>query len=87
MRVQCPFCGERNSSEFTFLGDANFRRPGFDSGVQSFSDALYVRENPAGRYAELWYHRGGCRYFLKVIRDTRTHEIFSAELASETTKL
>jgi methylglutamate dehydrogenase subunit B len=84
MRVQCPFCGERDSNEFTFLGDASCRRPDSSSGVESFFRSLYVRENPAGRHAELWYHSGGCRYFLKVFRDTRTHEIFSAELASET---
>ena len=31
--------------------------------------------------AELWYHGGGCRSWLRVVRDTRTHEIESVALA------
>ncbi len=27
MRIECPFCGERDVSEFTYLGDADFRHP------------------------------------------------------------
>ena len=30
---------------------------------------------------ELWYHGGGCRAWLKVSRNTLTHEIFSVERA------
>ncbi len=30
--------------------------------------------------AELWYHAFGCRSWLRVTRDTRTHEIFAVEL-------
>ena len=31
---------------------------------------------------ELWYHGGGCRAWLKVRRNTVTHEIFSVEAAA-----
>jgi len=44
---------------------------------------VYIRDNPAGRYAELWYHGAGCRSWLTVTRDTRTHEVFAVELARE----
>ena len=85
MRVRCPFCGERDSSEFVFAGDARARRPDPDApdAAARFFDAVYLRDNPAGRYAELWYHASGCRSWLAVTRDTRTHEVFSVEFARE----
>ena len=85
MRVRCPFCGERDSSEFVFCGDGSARRPDPDApdAAARFFDAVYVRDNPVGRYAELWYHASGCRSWLVVTRDTRTHEVFSAEFARE----
>ena len=80
MRIQCPFCGERDLSEFTYLGDATVQRPPPDSSRDIFYAAVYLRDNPAGRHSELWYHGSGCRSWLRVDRDTRTHEIFTVEL-------
>jgi heterotetrameric sarcosine oxidase delta subunit len=76
MRIRCPFCGERESGEFTYLG-ANVPRP----NVNAFEE-LYLRANPSGRHEELWYHAFGCRSWLVVTRDTRTHEIFAVDLAN-----
>ncbi len=86
MRIQCPFCGERDSSEFSVVGDASCRRPepNAPDAEARFVDAVYMRTNPAGRHAELWYHQFGCRSWLRVSRDTRTHEIFAVELMMET---
>lgn len=85
MRIRCPFCGERDSGEFTFTGDASVRRPDPDApdAADRFFEAVYVRDNPAGRYRELWYHGGGCRSWLAVTRDTRTHEIFAVEFSKD----
>lgn len=85
MRIGCPFCGERDSSEFSIAGDASVRRPNADTpDAQSrFIDAVYLRDNPAGRFAELWYHGMGCRSWLQVTRDTRTHEIFTVTFVKE----
>ena len=85
MRIRCPFCGERDSSEFTFLGDASVRRPEPDApdAAARFFEAVYLRDNPAGRYEELWYHGSGCRSWLRVARDTRTHEVFSVQFARD----
>jgi methylglutamate dehydrogenase subunit B len=83
MRIQCPFCGERDSGEFSYLG-AYVRRPTADTPETDtrFFQAVYVRENPAGRHRDLWYHAFGCRSWLVLTRDTRTHEIFAVELAN-----
>lgn len=86
MRIQCPFCGERDLSEFAYLGDANARRPEPDApdAAERFLEAVYLRDNPAGPHAELWYHGSGCCSWLKVSRDTRTHEILTVTLARPT---
>ena len=83
MRIPCPYCGERDVSEFSYRGDAAFRRPDPDAAdaPARFFEAVYLRDNPAGRHEELWYHAFGCHSWLRVIRDTRTHEIFSVTFA------
>jgi sarcosine oxidase subunit delta len=86
MRIECPFCGDRDVSEFNYLGDAGFHRPPADVTDidDSFYDAVYLRENPAGPHQELWYHAAGCLAWLRVTRNTRTHEILGVQLATET---
>ena len=83
MRIPCPFCGERDVSEFTYLGDANAARPdpGSLDAAAKFLDAVYLRDNPAGEHDELWYHGSGCRTWLRVRRNTLTHQILGAGFA------
>lgn len=85
MRIECPFCGERDHSEFTYLGDAACPRPAPGAGdeLALFVEAVYLRENPAAAHRELWYHEFGCRRWLQVTRDTRTHEILEVRFARE----
>jgi sarcosine oxidase subunit delta len=83
MRIRCPFCGERDVSEFAYLGDANVRRPDADASDAhaQFFAAVYLRDNPAGPHEELWYHASGCRGWLCVARNTRTHEVLTVAFA------
>lgn len=81
MRIPCPYCGSRDSSEFLCRGDAAPVRPGGDAAVAAFHDYVYVRDNPAGLIREHWYHASGCRAWLVVERDTVTHQIAGARLA------
>jgi heterotetrameric sarcosine oxidase delta subunit len=85
MRIQCPFCGERDSGEFTYLGDANCRRPNPDvlDAQARFFEAVYLRDNPAGPHEEFWYHVFGCRSWVHVTRDTRSHEILAVDFVKE----
>jgi methylglutamate dehydrogenase subunit B len=82
MRIPCPYCGERSNDEFVVKGDATalMARPA-SSSQDAFHEHLYLRINNAGEHRELWYHQGGCRQWLVVTRDTRTHAIFQVELA------
>lgn len=83
MRIACPYCGERGSEEFTFFGPAGLVRPDAarPDAAAAFHDYLYQRDNPAGVADELWHHAHGCRAWLRVARDTRTHAIHAVSLA------
>lgn len=72
MRIPCPFCGSRDSREFTYRGDAAPTRPD-GADADGMFEYLYLRDNPAGQFEELWYHTQGCRNWLRVQRDTRSH--------------
>lgn len=80
MRIPCPYCGERWNDEFVVMGDADalMARPAPEN-PEAFHAYVYLRDNPAGRHRELWYHQAGCRQWLVVTRDTRSHEVFGAE--------
>ena len=84
MRIPCPYCGERDVSEFSCLGEDRFRRPDPNApeAERQFVQALYLRDNVAGEHEELWYHGSGCRSWLRVRRDTRTHEVISVVFAN-----
>jgi sarcosine oxidase subunit delta len=81
MRIACPYCGARDSQEFTYRGDASVVRPASEEGM---FDYVYLRDNIAGPIEEHWYHAQGCRNWLVVTRDTRTHDICAARLAGGT---
>ena len=84
MRIPCPFCGDRDASEFAYLGDATLKRPDPSSpdAERAFHDYVYLRDNPAGPHREFWHHVSGCRSWLIVTRDTRNHEILGTELTT-----
>jgi len=85
LRIPCPFCGERDHHEFGYGGDASIERPALDDrSMDKWYRYVFVRENPKGRHRELWQHVSGCRAWLVVERDTRTHEIFDVQLAADT---
>jgi heterotetrameric sarcosine oxidase delta subunit len=75
LRIPCPWCGERDETEFRYRGDATRTRPSGDAGLAAFSAYVFERDNPRGWHEEWWLHVGGCRRLLKVVRHTVTHEI------------
>ena len=81
IRIPCPFCGERDHSEFGSGGDGSIVYPALDAPAADWLKAVFERENPRGRQTETWQHVSGCRMWLLVERDTMTHEIFSVRPA------
>lgn len=74
LRIPCPTCGDRPSTEFTFGGelralDAEDPRAEFER--------VYLRDNIAGPHRERWFHAMGCRRWTEVTRDTVTNRIES----------
>ena len=80
-RMKCPWCGERDAVEFTYDGDATIEKPEYgrdDDRVEAdWYDAVYTRDNPRGPHVEWWHHATGCRQWIRVMRDTHTHEILA----------
>jgi len=81
--INCPFCGERDHSEFSYGGDATIVYPALDSSIDEWHDAVFMRENIRGMQSETWHHVNGCRMWLVVERDTMTHEIQSVRPAHD----
>lgn len=71
MRLPCPYCGERDSREFSYRGDATLTRPERD---EEMGDYVYLRDNPKGWHSEYWLHNA-CRNWLVVERNTVTHQL------------
>jgi heterotetrameric sarcosine oxidase delta subunit len=83
--IPCPWCGPRDHVEFTSGGDATVAWPKDTSSIpeQDWLDTVYLRDNPRGAHLEWWQHHAGCRAWIKVRRDTLTHEISGAAKATD----
>ena len=75
--IQCPWCGERDESEFTYGGEAGIKRPLQPDTLSDseWADYLFMRKNPRGQHFELWNHSSGCRRWFEAERDTVTYKI------------
>ena len=77
--IRCPWCGERDESEFAYGGEAGIARPAepFALTDAEWADYLFMRSNPRGAHRELWHHAAGCRRWFEAERDTVTYVIGS----------
>lgn len=75
--ITCPWCGERDETEFSYGGEADIKRP-VDPYVLSdkeWADYLFFRKNTMGDHREDWVHTHGCRRWFTVTRHTVTNQI------------
>ncbi len=79
MRIICPHCGERGTEEFSYLTAADRRRPEAGASFEDWHEYVHLRDNPAGVHREHWHHVHGCRRWLTVTRNVRTHEVLAVE--------
>lgn len=87
IRINCPVCGVRDETEFTYGADATVVRPAMDETDRSaWVDYIFTRDNPRGPHKEYWHHVQGCRQWLVLARNTLTHEVGECHLAREITK-
>ena len=75
--INCPYCGERDQSEFSNGGEAHVKRPENPELIsdKEWSEYVFIRSNPKGIFYERWVHSHGCRKWFNAVRDTSTDEI------------
>ena len=74
--INCPWCGEREETEFHYGGQAHVAYPADPESLsdQEWAEYLFFRDNPKGYFAERWVHSAGCRRWFNTVRDTATSE-------------
>ena len=84
--IGCPWCGDRDETEFHYGGQAHIARPKEPDALtdEEWADFLFMRDNPKGEFAERWMHSAGCRRWFNVRRNTVTHEILAVYRLGET---
>ena len=75
--IKCPYCGERDQTEFSCHGESHIVRPENPNEVsdKEWGEYLFFRSNPKGMHYERWTHDHGCRQWFNVQRHTVTDKI------------
>lgn len=75
--IECPWCGYRDQSEFSYGGEAHIVRPEHPGRLSDaeWADYLFMRSNPKGRHLEQWCHTHGCRRWFNAVRDTVSYRV------------
>jgi len=75
--IPCPWCGERDETEFGYGGEAHIVRPKDPTALDdaAWADYLFMKANTKGLHRERWVHSSGCRRWFNALRDTTTNRI------------
>ena len=73
---QCPFCGARDETEFTFATEAGKTRPepAAEVSAEAWARYLHFDRNVRGGTREVWLHQT-CGEFFVMERDTVSHVV------------
>ena len=80
MPICCPWCGEREQTEFSYHGEAHIVRPPRPAELsdEQWADYVFFRKNPKGVHYERWMHAFGCRRYFNMARNTATGQIYGS---------
>ncbi|WP_082113961.1 sarcosine oxidase subunit delta [Kiloniella litopenaei] len=83
--IKCPWCGERDETEFHYGGEAHIVRPENPDELTDaeWAEYVFMRTNTKGVHRERWVHSDGCRRWFNVARNTVTNEIVSVYKVGE----
>ena len=83
--INCPYCGERDQTEFSSGGEAHIVRPKQPTELSDdeWAEFLFMRKNIKGIQFERWNHFHGCRKWFNVVRNTSTDQIFKVYKVNE----
>lgn len=75
--ITCPYCGERDQSEFRNGGEAHIDRPVWrdDMTDAEWADFVFLRSNEKGVISERWNHAAGCGKWFNMMRNSATDKI------------
>lgn len=84
--IECPYCGERDQSEFTNGGEAHIVRPLWhdDMSDEEWADFVFLRKNEKGVIAERWVHSAGCGKWFNGLRNSATDKLLEFYEIGET---
>ena len=74
--IPCPYCGPRDHSEFTYVGDAARTRPPLGAEAEAVHDWVHLRDNPRGPHLEF------CSTMPGAVRSSRFYVIRQATASS-----
>lgn len=74
--IKCPYCGERDMTEFSHGGEGHIVRPAEPEKLsdEEWGDYIFFRKSPKGVHYERWVHTHGCRRWFNAVRDTVTDQ-------------
>ncbi len=78
--IDCPWCGPRDETEFSYGGEAHIARPlggGHDMSDGEWAEYVFLRTNPKGLHRERWVHSHGCRRWFNAVRHTVSHRFLA----------
>jgi sarcosine oxidase subunit delta len=78
LRITCPWCGERDYSEFRYGSEVKTRPAPGTGDLKTWHDHVFLFDNPKGPTREYWQHVLGCRQWLVLERDTATNAVGKA---------
>ena len=83
--IRCPYCGERDLSEFAYGGEAHIARPTTSESMTDpeWAGYVFLRSNAKGVLAERWNHQAGCRRWFNMLRNTATDDILAVYRVGE----
>ena len=83
--INCPYCGEREQSEFSNGGEAHVARPKDPDTLsdKDWGQYVFYRSNPKGIFYERWVHSHGCKKWFNVVRNTATDQILKVYKVNE----
>ena len=79
LEINCPYCGPRFETEFSYGGEAHIERPKDSEKLtdEEWGDYVFMNSNTKGVLLERWVHTSGCRRWFNVARDTVTYEVLA----------
>lgn len=77
LMIDCPYCGPRAETEYTYGGQAHVNYPEDPQALtdEQWAEYVFYRDNPKGSFYERWAHTAGCRKWFNVLRDTQSYTI------------